>query len=827
MEGVSKIFGGVVDATEGNVRKLLSALDEHQTMWAEPQHELEFYFSKIGALLGTASTRDRGLIALSHLIPQCPLDILEDKLQYYVNVCAKICNQKGHVASIPLAYDVLKQLLIKSLESSDLNKLAISVIPKLMDNITSSVDPSTHAATLDFLETAMRHYPGVTGSAKTRIEDYLYSLVDSEDSQVVERTGRCLLLLQQIRGGGQHGSLHKKTWDEYQCKLVDTIHDLLGTVFAHTPETFDVDENLECLKLPKLVTDDEPVLAARRIVNRLLNLISYLEEAIVQPYPVPKPFRPMKLLNVVLRGHSVSCQTMAKNTIQENLALGMLLPQVQVQLLKVLDGLVLVLKSNMLPFGNLLTDLFEQCLKGTLTAGAKGRKKSYIGLRTKVYESIGLWCETAKYGSGVEEITDSLLEHIVQDVAPFESEVTLQVNASRQKLSAKAKKKLQKEQNAATSLAKTHSTNSFENSKHLQSDYGNEVLCLAALRCLVKILNAAGCFIKPIMQKLIQEKIVSLCFSVFSQLNTGTRQNLYFDPNCRKALMSALHALIVNPHHICPPPLQYGVHLFNIVQVQDPNGDVRARASELCRSTETLVHPRKEVFYFPVEENAVKDMLAAKKKLQVNSAFFPAKRTYDANKTPISFEKVKQPVSEPVRSEVAPASDNESEDDEPIATVEEVTIEEKQSPEVVYNLDDDENRANFNSGQLQKSISEKTVEPAAIEIDSDADEESEVEIVMGEGQKSLEKPSKQGAKEDDEVEVVEQPLSTPKKAATQNGNSMSPKSVQKRKSETTAATESAESSEKKSKTNAETEDVEARVDDLVAEFVDELIDDVE
>ncbi|EAT33458.1 AAEL014265-PA [Aedes aegypti] len=822
MEKVSQIFGGVVDAKEGNVRKLLSSLDEHQTLWTEPQHELEFYFSKVGALLGTAPTRDRGLIALSHLIPQCPLDILEEKLQYYVNVCAKICNQKGHVASIPLAYDVLKQILLKSLESSDLNKLAISVIPKLMDNITGSTDPSTHASMLDFLETAMRHYPGVTGSAKTRIEDFLYSLVDSEDSQVVERTGRCLLLLQQIRGGGQHGSLHKKTWDEYQCKLVDTIHDLLGKVFAHTPETFDVEEDLECLKLPKLATDDEPVVAARRIVNRLLNVISYLEEAIVQPYPVPKPFRPMKVLNVVLRGHSVSCQTMAKNSIQENLALGMLLPQVQAQLLKVLDALVLVLKSNMLPFGNILTDLFDQCLKGTLTAGGKGRKKSFISLRTKVYESIGLWCETAKYGSGVEEITDSLLEHIVQDVAPFEPEVTLQVNASRQKLSAKAKKKLQKEQNAATSLAKTHSTDSFENSKHLQSDYGNEVLCLAALRCLVRILNAAGCFIKPIMQKLIQEKIVSLCFSVFSQLNTGTRQNLYFDPHCRKALMSALHALIVNPHHICPPPLQYGVQLFSMVQVQDPNGDVRARASELSRSTETLIHPRKEVFYFPVEENAVKDMLASKKKLALNPAFFPAKRTYDANKTPISFEKVKQSVPEPAATNVV-ESVEDSEDEEQIATVEEVTIEEKQSPEVVYNLDDDENRANFNSGELQKSTTDKTVESAAIEIDSDNEEENEVELIETDAQKSSETPNGK-AKDDDEVEVIEQPLTTPKPAVTQNGKAGSPKSSQKRKPE--AVEETAESSEKKSKANVEAEDVEARVDDLVAEFVDELNDDV-
>uniref|UniRef100_A0A1Q3EY87 Pre-rRNA-processing protein RIX1 N-terminal domain-containing protein n=1 Tax=Culex tarsalis TaxID=7177 RepID=A0A1Q3EY87_CULTA len=765
MEGVSKIFGGVVDVKEGNFRQLLAALDEHQTLWTEPQHELESHFVKVGSLLGSAGTRDRGLTALAHLIPQCPLEVLEEKLQYYVNVCAKVCSQRGHVATVPLAYDVLKQLLLKSLESSELNKLIISNIPKLLDNVSSNADSSTHAATLDFLETAMRHYPGVTGSAKNRIESYLYSLVDSDDATVVNRTATCLLLLQQIRGGGQHGTLHKKTWDEYQCKLVDSIHELLGRVFEHTPETFDVDENLECLKLPALVVQDEPVDGARRIVTRLLNLICYLEKAVVGAYPVAKPFRPMKLLNVVLRGHSVSCQMMAKNSILENVALGMFLPQIQAQLLKLLDGIVLVLRSHLFPFRNLLTDLFDQGLKGTAAAGdGKGRKKSYISLRAKVYESIAVWCETVKFGSGVEAISDSLLEHIVQDVAPYEPEVTLQVNASRQKLSAKAKKKLQKEQNAATALAKTHTSGSLESSKHLQSDYGNEALCLAALRCLAKVLDAAGCFIKPVIQKLLQEKIVSLCVSVFSQLNTGAKQNLYFEPNCRQALLVALNALIINPHHLCPPPLQYGVTMFSAAESQDPNVDVRSKAAELARGAETLLHPRKEVFYFPPEENAVKDMLAAKKKHPLNAAFFPEKEKRPMS---ITFEKVKSQES----SEVCSESDGSPKTDEPVARVEEVTIEEDQPSAVVFDLDDDETEADFNRGELHKSTAEKTVESNAIVLDSEDD--NEVEVV--EAEKSSEPKQEETPKKDatpkkvteepkaaDEEPTVEK-LGTPKK----------------------------------------------------------------
>lgn len=40
MEGVSKIFGGVVDMKEGNFRQLLVALDEHQTLWTEVSYPL-------------------------------------------------------------------------------------------------------------------------------------------------------------------------------------------------------------------------------------------------------------------------------------------------------------------------------------------------------------------------------------------------------------------------------------------------------------------------------------------------------------------------------------------------------------------------------------------------------------------------------------------------------------------------------------------------------------------------------------------------------------------------------------------------------------------
>lgn len=394
--------------------------------------------------------------------------------------------------------------------------------------------------------------------------------------------------------------------------------------------------------------------------------------------------------------------------------------------------------------------------------------------------------------------------------------------SNSQKLSAKAKKKLQKEQNAATALAKNHTSGSLEISKHLQSDYCNEALCLAALRCLAKVLDAAGCFIKPVMQKLLQEKIVSLCVSVFSQLNTGAKQNLYFEPNCRQALLVALNSLIINPHHLCPPPLQYGVTMFSAAESQDPNVDVRSKAAELARGAETLLHPRKEVFYFPLEENAVKDMLAAKKKHPLNAVFFQEK---EKRSTPITFEKVKSQECSEMQSE----SDDSPKEDEPIARVEEITIEEDQPSAVVYDLGDDETEADFNRGELQKSTVEKTVESAAIVLDSEEDNEVElVETEQTNESKRVETPKK--ASEEPKTAAEEpsvEKLGTPKKPMQSIGDVKTPTSAQKRKPEAEEKSQHSEEVDgKRAKIAEGDDDILARVDDLVAEFVDELNEDV-
>lgn len=226
-------------------------------------------------------------------------------------------------------------------------------------------------------------------------------------------------------------------------------------------------------------------------------------------------------------------------------------------------------------------------------------------MRQAAYNTLSLWCKTSKYGSLVESVSENLIKHIIQDITPYQSEVTLKVLAgSRKYLSKKARQKLHKAQNDASNISQTHSK-SFNphNTKIIYSDNGNEALCQSALHCLVHVLHAAGCFIKPLHQKILQENIISLALNIVKASEKPS--NLYFNAECRKKLFEALFALTHSPHHLCPPPVQYAVEVFRIAQIHDVNATVRDECSSYLRGIEKILHPQKEVFFFPTNPSDV------------------------------------------------------------------------------------------------------------------------------------------------------------------------------------------------------------------------------
>lgn len=246
-------------------------------------------------------------------------------------------------------------------------------------------------------------------------------------------------------------------------------------------------------------------------------------------------------------------------------------------------------------------------MRWTSSGRVAGFKRPFSSIRQAAYRTLVLWCKVAKSGSLVELISDDLIKHIIQDVTPYQGEVTLQVlSGSRKYLSKKARQRLHKAQNDASNIAQTHSK-AFNphNTKIIYSDNGNETLCVHALNALTQFILVAGCFLKPVHQKILQENIVGIALrTVAGQLK---KSNLYYSPDCRRGLYTALYALVISPHHLCPPPMQYAAKVFSVAQVRDHNASVRDRCADYLRTIEKLLHPKKEIFYFPTEVTEVID----------------------------------------------------------------------------------------------------------------------------------------------------------------------------------------------------------------------------
>ncbi|KAJ6622011.1 Proline-, glutamic acid- and leucine-rich protein 1 [Pseudolycoriella hygida] len=609
MDAILNIFQIVSEVDGNQLRNYVNALVEHQSFQQKTASELESVTSQLTNLLNNFATKHQGLMLLNAFLSQCSLEVFEQKGTLWITLCTKICAQKKPTEIVPLAYEVLEKLIEKSIRVPEISQnMSNSLLAKILE-IIPSTPPVAVLSALKCLETAMRNYPGPSGVLRIPIEKFIFSFVDSTDETLLKQAAKCLQLLQQVRGSGSHGSTHKASWGQLHLQIIGSIHEIFNALYANTDETVDSLDFEERLKIEQLMLKDEPINRISQLAHRLRNLCTILEVVLTEPFPVAKSIQPDKIVAMISRGLAVNCVTLSKNLITDNVALGALLPEIHTKLFGVLEKLIVVLKSHMLPYAKDVSNLVFQSLKWTSSGHASGFKRPYESIRRAAYQTLNLWCRTMKYGSQVEYVVDDLMKQILQDIEPFQSEVTLKVlSGSKKYLSKKARQKLHKAQNDATNLAQTHSK-AFNphNTKIIRSDEGNESICTSALNCLIQILLSSGCLIKPALHKVLQEEIVLIAISVVEASNLKT--NLYDSVECRIALYGALYALIDSPHHLCPPPLQYAATIFNAAHSRDKSGRVRAVCSGYTRTIEKILHPQKEVLNFPLDLNEIRDAI--------------------------------------------------------------------------------------------------------------------------------------------------------------------------------------------------------------------------
>ncbi|XP_046803839.1 uncharacterized protein LOC111684110 [Lucilia cuprina] len=428
MESYLSIFQGIL-STEGTFLDIyLDGLEDHRKFSIQSNEGAEIV-QNITSLLTKSTSRSLGLRLLTKYVDLCPIEVLEKKGNLWITLVLKAFNSQELKCDALLMFEVLGKIIKRSIHSTDLAKsFASTHISKVYENLTKVSQFQVKYA-LSCIETCLRTYPGSSGPSKGLLERFLWKNVDHLDGEVVQNCGKCLHLLQQVKGGGVQGVNHKTQWKNYQLQLIGGIHSVYNEMFSNCAEIYE--EKIEQVKFPweaeQHKFDAEPVRKAAQMYSRCHNMIKYLIIALSEPFPVEKPILVRKVLNVVVRGLSVNCLMLEQNPIADNIALSILLPKIHVDLFELLKVAVLILRGHVRPYSELILGLIIDALKWTSTKSSHSEQKTLLVLRKQVYETASLWCKILNSGNRCETVAEYLFQEIFSDITPTQSEFTLKV----------------------------------------------------------------------------------------------------------------------------------------------------------------------------------------------------------------------------------------------------------------------------------------------------------------------------------------------------------------------------------------------------------------
>lgn len=385
---------------------------------------------KVNSLLQNHTTKASGFQLIVELLPQVGASVLDERGLIWLNTALKTCSQQSPSEAVGPAFTAILQLIRSSTGSPDFAKsISHTVIQKIFDCCSKTAT----VAALNCLIECMLTYPGPSGPSKAIVERVALQFVDCTEASRVLRAANCLFLMQATKSGGEQGQLHKKYYIEYQAQLVFAIHKLLDQLFAHFDESFE-DERAEPdaeLRLPELILPPEPVARIAKLIQRISNLLQFLNVSLLAPYPVVKPVRAAQILLLIRRGLAVNAKMITKNAIVDNLITGVLVPPLHIELFGTLNSLMLLCKGNLRLFAGDILEFFDSSLKWSTSGPSMGCKKPYTRLRTAVYKSLKLWTDLLGRSSLVEDLTDTLITSLINDTSPFKNEVKLQVFISK------------------------------------------------------------------------------------------------------------------------------------------------------------------------------------------------------------------------------------------------------------------------------------------------------------------------------------------------------------------------------------------------------------
>ncbi|KAK3923528.1 Proline-, glutamic acid- and leucine-rich protein 1 [Frankliniella fusca] len=515
---------------------LMSCAD--QRVFSKGGQGVQSILSLINTKLNDSSTRFHGLILLHTFLPQCSLDILSQNACSWMQFCLKgISVRKTSEA----AFSVFQILLEQSVLVPELAKHVSSVIvASFAEQINHGIPPQANVRALECLEKCMQLYNGPCGPHRKVFEHFLFSMVDSTDPERF-KAARCVAMLPQIGGGGVGGIQYENSWVTQHHSILRTLHLLLDELYSNVNELNMVINKLgdvDPLSLPA-IEEANPMMFVRKLMSRFVNVSSYLMFMLILPYPVPKEISAECIMHLVSRGLGVTGSSIGNVKTTHSLALLADLPFVHTSLLKVLEALMMICGTNILPFASLICKLAVQSLKWTsVDDWPFGTDKPFSILRAQAYHIIKVWCGIGKSGSNINNFAQQLVELAKSDIYSDKQKQIPTFNKKQRNAKPKGRSSLPNESKTEGQLPCNKSA--------------NKDVCVAALQAMQAMLMSASSQVQPVVHKVLHEVVVSLLLKVTNKVEDAPIPYTLKEP--RLELYSLLLQLVLDSHHNLPPP---------------------------------------------------------------------------------------------------------------------------------------------------------------------------------------------------------------------------------------------------------------------------------
>lgn len=232
---------------------------------------------------------------------------------------------------ITLPENVIHNIVINNCKK----ELDSKAIEKVVEFCTQLNSRNSVLESLSLLELVMKTYPEHCSFISKNVHKYLLQFVDNPSREITQQVGICMLQLYQVKGGICRGTTLELSWMQLQNSLMANIY---VTMNALLEEELFADVKL----LPAAMELETESLSKPVLCQRILNLTSYLDTALLMPLPIAKPIYAAKIVDLIYRVLEENSPFFSNKNMQRDITIGPYLHHLHQSYLTLLKSVIVV-----------------------------------------------------------------------------------------------------------------------------------------------------------------------------------------------------------------------------------------------------------------------------------------------------------------------------------------------------------------------------------------------------------------------------------------------------------------------------------------------------